>query len=824
MVTIPNTLRPVARLQVDPTGAALEQAGQQLTRQAQIMTIEQEQEQQQLVTQQTAIAKANRDLRLSEFMAGLEEDADYDTYLKRFDEFAPKILQETAAQIADPQVQQLYLERGKADIGMYRLKVDEAARTRRNQVSAGNVVTALDSFTKQAYNARTPDDLEAIRRNAFNLLDTHAGKAFSFERTANLKIGFDEDLATGFLSNSPPSVAIPALTGKPLPPPIKLESLPEVTQEVLRIGADSPEQLDYFLRVLSIENPTGSPTIKNPKSSATGLFQFIESTAREYGINPADPYQSMEAMKQFTANNRRALASGLGREPTGAELYLAHQQGAGGALQLLQNPDRLAVDVRSKEQILKNGGTVDMTAGEFAAMWMNKYDGGNYAELAARISPAKKQTMLNKLIAESQQGLRQEINQIEQSQRLGVMVDRGVLESLATRAEGLELTESAQALRRFADVQEASVSYAAMPLQQQVDAINALRAEVQQGNTAKVDELAAYTNIMQEKQKALTQGNGWEYYAQRGVIEPMEQVTFSEQPDELAIKLQARRDSIQKVNNLENGSVRLPLFTDGELESMKAIYKQSTSEDAARVLTSFRQSLSAAELNQVARAIAPKDAKLSAALNSKPDVAARIISGDKLQGFTGASQKDINTEISNELAGYIKNPVAMTSAIDAIGAYYKGRQLERGETDEGVDSETLQEAISAILGTPETINVGGGESRIFLYEGDDGLEVNATDIEDMIRSIDNETLTQLNGGRVLLTADGMPVFAEDIKQDALFFTAADGVLGIEIGGGALYKADGTLMTLNLRELSKISKPQSPRMNNVSFSITNPGGR
>lgn len=130
----------------------------------------------------------------------------------------------------------------------------------------------------------------------------------------------------------------------------------------------------YYKRLAQIESG-GNPRAYN-KSGASGLYQFMPGTARQYGLaDPFDPVQSQAAVERFTADNRAVLVKRLGREPTAGELYLAHQQGAGGASRLLANPDAIAADIVGKQAVIQNGGTADMTARDFASKWINKFEG-----------------------------------------------------------------------------------------------------------------------------------------------------------------------------------------------------------------------------------------------------------------------------------------------------------------------------------------------------------------------------------------------------------------------------------------------------------------
>lgn len=132
----------------------------------------------------------------------------------------------------------------------------------------------------------------------------------------------------------------------------------------------------YLARTYQIESG-GNPNAQNPNSSAGGGFQFIDSTAKAYGlIDKTDLVASADAAARLARDNAAALRGVLGRDPTAAELYLAHQQGGGGASALLSNPNARAVDVVGADAVRLNGGDPNMTAGEFANLWLGKFGGG----------------------------------------------------------------------------------------------------------------------------------------------------------------------------------------------------------------------------------------------------------------------------------------------------------------------------------------------------------------------------------------------------------------------------------------------------------------
>jgi hypothetical protein len=134
----------------------------------------------------------------------------------------------------------------------------------------------------------------------------------------------------------------------------------------------------YAMKMAHIESRF-DPNAMHPGSKATGLFQFIPSTWRQYGQgqDARDPAANADAAMRFTLANQNQLRAALGRNPTDGELYLAHQQGAGGATSLLNNPSARAVDIVGERAVLGNGGTVNMTAGQFAQLWIRKFDGAS---------------------------------------------------------------------------------------------------------------------------------------------------------------------------------------------------------------------------------------------------------------------------------------------------------------------------------------------------------------------------------------------------------------------------------------------------------------
>jgi len=146
-------------------------------------------------------------------------------------------------------------------------------------------------------------------------------------------------------------------------------------------GAKSDVDFDYLLQT-AIRESSLNPGAKAPTSSATGLFQFLDSTwlqvmkqegprlgyqqyadaiqvssdgdyyiadkglRREVLSLPCGPHTESDLAAAFTRGNGEYLYSRFGRMPSPGELYIAHFLGAQGAEKLfnagLADPDQIA--------------------------------------------------------------------------------------------------------------------------------------------------------------------------------------------------------------------------------------------------------------------------------------------------------------------------------------------------------------------------------------------------------------------------------------------------------------------------------------------------
>lgn len=183
-------------------------------------------------------------------------------------------------------------------------------------------------------------------------------------------------------------------------------------------GAKSDVDFDYLLRT-AIRESSLNPEAKARTSSATGLFQFLDSTWLQvmkeegprlgYGQyadsikvdSDGDYYIADKALRQevlklredpqiasdmaaaFTRSNGAYLFEKFGRMPSPGELYIAHFLGAQGAEKLfnagLKDPDQIAADLFPKQAkanraIFYEGGEARTIREVYRAL-VDKHDG-----------------------------------------------------------------------------------------------------------------------------------------------------------------------------------------------------------------------------------------------------------------------------------------------------------------------------------------------------------------------------------------------------------------------------------------------------------------
>lgn len=143
-------------------------------------------------------------------------------------------------------------------------------------------------------------------------------------------------------------------------------------------GAYSPSGL---ARLIQIESG-GRADAVSPSGKHHGAAQFGEPAWKDYGAggDPNNFDDSVRAAQRMGIAATKMLTPVLGRPPTDAELYIAHQQGAGGAKKLLTNPNATAASLIGIEAVKGNlpknlrAQAATMTAAEFVGYWTHRFN------------------------------------------------------------------------------------------------------------------------------------------------------------------------------------------------------------------------------------------------------------------------------------------------------------------------------------------------------------------------------------------------------------------------------------------------------------------
>ncbi|NBU76601.1 MAG: lytic transglycosylase domain-containing protein, partial [Planctomycetes bacterium] len=115
-----------------------------------------------------------------------------------------------------------------------------------------------------------------------------------------------------------------------------------------------------------------SPDVKNPRSTAGGVFQIIDDTWKRYGGAPGKKYDVDENIRVGTdiiADNMGRMRKVLNREPSYSEVYAAHFFGPDKAKAVINSaPDTTSDKILSAKVLRDNPNLQNKTTSEIMAM------------------------------------------------------------------------------------------------------------------------------------------------------------------------------------------------------------------------------------------------------------------------------------------------------------------------------------------------------------------------------------------------------------------------------------------------------------------------
>ena len=287
----------------------------------------------------------------------LENDQDFGTYEERYGTRMTKARDDAAKLLTDPAMREMFAI--ESDEMMARGMAGIKGKVKRKEIDFGRATLdeQLNQNTQFALQTTDPEKRRQLIAASDGLIEGAFSRGYlGAEEGVMKRRKYSEDFGKNWVALQDP----------------------DKVAELLQHDILKPEP--HMGKLYQVES-RGNPDAKNPTSSATGLGQFLKGTAKQYGLkDPRNPIENDRASRALWEDNRTYLADKLGREPTDGELYLAHQQGGAGALQLLRDPNQLAIDAVGAEEVMKNlpksqqARASTITAGEFAELWTKKYD------------------------------------------------------------------------------------------------------------------------------------------------------------------------------------------------------------------------------------------------------------------------------------------------------------------------------------------------------------------------------------------------------------------------------------------------------------------
>lgn len=167
------------------------------------------------------------------------------------------------------------------------------------------------------------------------------------------------------------------------------------TADLMGLGEQERIVLTKIMRVES----NAILNAKNGKSSATGLFQFIDETWNKYADKHPDIDRTdskngdgrLKAEQQhkvgilFTRDNSRALTEVLGgRPPSAGNIYLAHFAGAGGATSVLKADPKTPLDTLLSAKAMSSNAEIYLATSDGKRKYFKNFTAGDLITWADR--------------------------------------------------------------------------------------------------------------------------------------------------------------------------------------------------------------------------------------------------------------------------------------------------------------------------------------------------------------------------------------------------------------------------------------------------------
>lgn len=285
-------------------------------------------------------SQANADLltKKIELDQRYDTDTDYVTRAERYTQDLAKLHEEAAARISSPFMRERFVTHSQPDIAKWTAGQQDVARKQEHEAQFGYVLEQGDKFIEQGTGSRDPDTRRQVVSRYGALVDDLAGRGvITPARARELKNDWAHRFAATDLRR-------------------RADSDPEAVINELRAA---PGSEGAILDRIILNEGSG----KNPRSSATGTGQFIDSTwldvvkrnrpdlaagrsDQELLALRADRALGREMTEAYRRENVASLTAAGVAEPTPGQQYLAHFLGPAAAAAVIKaNPNTPVADV-----------------------------------------------------------------------------------------------------------------------------------------------------------------------------------------------------------------------------------------------------------------------------------------------------------------------------------------------------------------------------------------------------------------------------------------------------------------------------------------------
>lgn len=154
--------------------------------------------------------------------------------------------------------------------------------------------------------------------------------------------------------------------------PVQLSTIKIITEEANKAGKDPA----IFIAMAKKESDLGA-NVGSPNASFRGVMQMGAGAAKDAGLPWAqvdDPRSNIAAAIKYADINSKRTGIPVTLENAGA-IYVAHQQGAGGAKAIYKGDPNASIYTALKKENADGNGMAGMTIGQARAKW----DGGTQA-------------------------------------------------------------------------------------------------------------------------------------------------------------------------------------------------------------------------------------------------------------------------------------------------------------------------------------------------------------------------------------------------------------------------------------------------------------